>query len=75
MTIQELLPLLHQLNRGDKLRVLQFVANELAAEELPTFPPVEEFRIYTPYGNETAARQLYALLENDKKAHHEHSPK
>lgn len=70
MTIQELLPLLHQLSRTDKLRVLQYVANDLAAEEIPAseqfFPPVEEFRIYTPYGNEAAARQLYEMLQAEE---------
>ncbi|MBZ0320719.1 MAG: hypothetical protein K8L91_30175 [Anaerolineae bacterium] len=66
MTIQELLPLLHQLSRADKLRVLQYVANDLATAEIvqddQVFPPVQEFRLYTPYGNEAAARQLQAML-------------
>lgn len=67
MSIQELLPLLHQLSRADKLRVLQYVANDLATAEIGTveqiFPPVQEFRLYTPYGNEAAARQLQEMLQ------------
>lgn len=66
MSIQELLPQLHQLSRTDKLRVLQYVANDLATAEIggveQIFPPVDEFRLYTPYGNEAAARQLQEML-------------
>lgn len=67
MTIQELLTLLRQLSRTDKLRVLQYVANDLATAEIggveQIFPPVDEFRLYTPYGNEAAARQLQEMLQ------------
>lgn len=33
MTVSEIYPLLEQLKRKDKLRVMQFLVNELAREE------------------------------------------
>lgn len=63
MAIQELLPLLHQLSRTDKLRVLQYIANDLAAEEgiTPMFDTIEALR-----SSAEAARQLQALLEAEE---------
>lgn len=63
MSIQELLPLLHQLSRTDKLRVLQYVANDLAAEEgiTPVFDAIEALR-----SSGEAAHQLQALLEAEE---------
>lgn len=72
MSIQELLPLLHQLSRADKLRVLQYVANDLAVDEnLEVMFTGREYEIWSPYDSADAARQLYALLEEDKQEAHE----
>lgn len=67
MTLQELLPLLHQLSRADKLRVLQYVATDLATEEnLTAMFTAKEYEVWSPYDSADAARQLYALLEEEK---------
>lgn len=64
MSIQELLPLLHQLSRADKLRVLQYVVNDLAAEEGIATPKQSDMGL--SYGSGEAARQLQAMSDEAK---------
>jgi hypothetical protein len=63
MLSEKLLSELHQLNRAEKLRVIQVLANELAREESLLEPGVE-YPIYTPYGNEEAAQTLLKMLDD-----------
>jgi hypothetical protein len=58
MITPELLDELHKLNRTEKLRVLQVLANELAMEEASLTSDLE-YPIYTPFGNEEAAQILF----------------
>jgi len=65
----ELLDELHKLNRADKLRIIQMLVGDLAAEEEVYFTPDATYEIITPYGNEVAAQVLYDVLQaTDKKA-------
>lgn len=69
MISHELLEELHRLNRADKLRIIQMLAGDLAAEEDVYFTPGATYEIVTPYGNEAAAQVLYDVLQAaDKKA-------
>lgn len=54
---------LHRMNRADKLRVIQLLADDLAAEEAVGFIPGAAYEIVTPYGNEAAAQVLYDALQ------------
>lgn len=63
MTIQELYAEIHKLNRDDKWRILQWVANDLATEEQSTpFDPNAVYPIHTVFGMEDAARELHRLF-------------
>ena len=62
MLSNELLNQLHELNRVEKLRVVQLLVNELAVEEEVLLTPGMEYPIYTPLGNETAAQILSDVI-------------
>lgn len=53
------------MNRADKLRVIQLLADDLAAEEAIGFIPDAAYEIITPYGNEAAARVLSDFLATE----------
>ena len=61
MLSKELLAQLQTLNSGDKLRVVQMLVNELAAEEA-ILSNGTRVSIYTPPGNEAAAQVLFEAL-------------
>ena len=65
MTLEQLLPELRKLNRADKLRAMQILVNDLAAEEEAWLNPDSTYEIITPYGNEAAAQVLYDTCIND----------
>ena len=56
---------LHRMNRADKLRVIQLLADDLATEEAVGFIPGVAYEIITPYGNEAAARVLSDFLATE----------
>ena len=63
MTITELMPTLQKLNRGDKLRVVQFLVHDLAVEEgVSLFEAQAEYPVWTPYGAHEAAGALLREL-------------
>jgi hypothetical protein len=62
MLSSELLDELHQLSRAEKLHLVQLLVNDLAAEEDTVFS-LGSYPVYTPYGNEEAARILYEALQ------------
>ena len=65
MLSSELLAEVHRLNRAEKLRLMQLLVNELAAEEASLVAQGVEYPIYTPYGNESAASVLLDLLNKE----------
>lgn len=56
MTVEELVPELERLSRPEKLQIIKFLVESLESEEL------SDHVIYTPYGNDQAAKILYDLL-------------
>jgi hypothetical protein len=67
MALNDVLAELSQLNRRDKLRAMQFLVNELAAEERPTLEEGAEYTIYTPVGSDSAAQVLSEVLQAELK--------
>ena len=65
MLTSELLAEVHRLNRVEKLRLVQLLVNQLAAEEASLVAEAVEYPIYTPYGNENAAAVLLDLLNKE----------
>lgn len=61
MTIKELLPVLQDLNRADKLRLVQFLAAELAKEGGLSLLQVEE--TYEVWPSYEGCEPVNALLE------------
>ena len=63
MSLTELLPAVRSLPHSDKLRLLQFLAGELAREEgLPDLRAGAEFPIWSPYDAYDAAQVLEQAL-------------
>ena len=67
MISNELLEELQKLNRADKLRVIQILADDLASEEEPYFTPGATYEILTLYDNEAAAETLLKMLGESQK--------
>lgn len=63
MTITEVLPTLKMLNHKDKIRAIQFLANEVANEEEVFFEEGKTYEIWSPFEAYEAAEQLRNLLE------------
>jgi hypothetical protein len=66
MLSENLLNELRKLSRVDKLRAMQVLVTELAAEEDPVLIVGETYELLTPYGNEAAAADLARVLEADR---------
>jgi len=69
MSFKELLPRVRELPRNDRLRLLQFLVDELAREE--GISPLEDgqtYPVWTPYDATDAAEVLLKYLEDEKKA-------
>jgi hypothetical protein len=60
MSIQELIPTLHELNKADKLRVVEFLVRELQSDE--EVLPSGTYPIWSPYDSDEAARGLEEVL-------------
>jgi hypothetical protein len=71
MTITELLPTLQNLNRADKLKVMQFLITELAKEEELTLQSDKTYPVWSPFNSHEAAHQLAQLLESEQSRGHE----
>lgn len=65
MTVPELLPTLHDLDRSDKLRVIQFLVSELAQEDHLSFFTEATYPIWSPYTDIKAENALLAALAAD----------
>ena len=63
MTIAEVLPALGALNHKDKIRAIQFLANEVAREEEIFFEEGKNYEIWSPHDSYDAAAQLQRLID------------
>ena len=70
MSLTELLPALRELSRADKLRVMQFLVLELAAEEGAVLTPEVSYPIWSPYEAFDAAAVLLDLLKSTEQSKH-----
>ena len=67
MSLQELIPALRELPRVEKLRLVQFLVNELAREaELTPLQPHAAYPVWSPYDASEAAETLLKMLEQEK---------
>ena len=57
---------LSQLDRADKLRIMQFLVIELAKEEGALLKPNAQYPIWFPYNSYEAAGSLMKMLNDDK---------
>jgi hypothetical protein len=57
---------LSQLDRADKLRVMQFLVIELAKAEGSLLDPNVKYPVWSPHNSYQAADALLNLLNNDK---------
>lgn len=60
--IQTLLPLLKDLNRQEKLFLIQFLAAELAQQEGSTLTANVQYPVWSPYASYEAGNVLLNLL-------------
>ncbi len=65
MSVTELLPSLRKLSRADKLRVMQFLVQELAQEE-GLLQTAQSYAVWSPFEAHDAARTLLAVLEDER---------
>jgi hypothetical protein len=63
MTLNELFVVLHDLENADKLRVIQFLANELVQQPEHLFQSGESYEIWSPYDAHDAADKLHEMLK------------
>jgi hypothetical protein len=70
MPLTELLPILQELSRADKLRVLQFLVLDLAKEEGALLTQEMSYPIWSPYEAFDAAAVLLNVLESEKSSEH-----
>ncbi|MCI0487241.1 MAG: hypothetical protein L0229_11650 [Blastocatellia bacterium] len=62
MSLDELLPTLRELDRADKLRVMQFLAFELAREEGALPDSGTHYPVWSPFDSFEAGNTLLAAL-------------
>ena len=79
MTLTELFSLLHELDEADKLRVIQFLANELVRQPANLFQSGESYEIWSPHRqqlkpkgdqNQTKAEKRKALYDGNHDDRH-----
>jgi len=67
MSVTELLPSLKTLSRTDKLKVMQFLAQELEVEEeLSLLQSGKTYQIWSPLNSHKAVQTLATLLESEQ---------
>jgi hypothetical protein len=72
MLSEQLLSELHNLNRTEKLHVVQILVNELALEELmpeTSSEAARQYEIWSPYDAFEAANTLQTMLDEYKREH------
>ncbi len=65
MQIAEIMPMLHQLSRADKFRVVQFLTSDLADQEGAILHPGIGYPIWSPYDSADAAATLTQYLREN----------
>ena len=68
MELTELLPRLRELDRSDKLRVMQFLVFEIAKEENALLNIGESYPVWSPFNSFEAASILLTTLKEDQHA-------
>ncbi len=68
MQLTELLPTLRDLDRGDKLRAMQFLVTEIAKEDNLLLEANESYPVWSPYNSYDAASILLDALKEEKHA-------
>lgn len=72
MSITQLLPALKTLSRAEKLRVMQFLVQELATEEEASLLETgATYHIWSPLNSHKAAQTLATMLEDEQKENHD----
>jgi hypothetical protein len=66
MTLTEIIPTIKNLNRSEKIHLLQIIVYELAQEEKNLIKSNEKYPIYSPLNAFEAGDTLLKLLEEDK---------
>jgi hypothetical protein len=66
MLYDQLLNEIHKLNRMDKLRIIQALANDLAVEEETLLKSGAHYEVWSPFDAAGAAEALGKLLEEAK---------
>jgi hypothetical protein len=66
MVSTKLLNTLHRLSRADKLRVIQLLVSDLAAEEEAFFTPGATYEVWSPYDAPEAAQTLVQILDDEQ---------
>ncbi len=66
MSLIEVLPEVQTLSRLDKLRLIQFLAQELEQDEAGLIEPGQSYPIWSPDRAFTAAAVLLQALEDEK---------
>lgn len=67
MIVTDLLPMLKNLSRADKLRIIEFLASELAKEEtISLLKNGQTYEVWSPYDAFEAENILGKMLEEDR---------
>ena len=72
MLSEQLLSELHKLSQAEKLRVVQMLVNELAAQESGAAPALvagAQYEVWSPYDAFAAAKTLQSMLDDYKRDH------
>ena len=70
MNVAELMSLLHELDRADKLRMLLLLVYDLAQEEGALLQPGTAYPVWSPYDSFEAANTLLNVLKEAESASH-----
>ena len=66
MTITEVLLTLKALNHKDKIRAIQFLANEVAKDEEVYFEEGKSYEVWSPFEAYEASQVLQKLIDEQK---------
>jgi hypothetical protein len=66
MSLEQLVDELHGLSRADKLRIVQLLVNDLAADEATVLTNAQ-YEVWSPSDSGEAARILLQMLEEDQR--------
>lgn len=66
MSFTEMLPELHNLSRQDKLKLIGFLAQDLARDEKDIIEPNRAYPVWSPNEAFSAAATLLEVLEEEK---------